>query len=301
MKIREIIFEAISKELTLTSINSAINSLSTVYSELTVAAENYFTMSYDPADDYNPKTGKKKRTNVFALPMSSITRKWMRDVFEKSFRDDLYDLVKFYPNQSTQLKQYLKSSLEDPGLLKFNELAVKMPSILKEIGEKIGNKNLVNKAQKWDDMHSEFIWYAAELKDEVDKEWGGSGGKEYARSSASSGPDEEKLRQEKERQEREASKQLSGSQRNQADIIADQTISRIRQQHGKGVADSIRQEIAKSDNKLMALQKAISSRNLTLESRLLKQLKKSLLETMRSFTVRGSKPKPKPAPKPNRF
>ena len=292
MRIREIIFESISKSLTITSINSAINSLSTVYSELTVAGEKYYTSSYDPADDYNPKTGKKKRPDVFALPMSSITRKWMREVFEKSLRDDLYDLVKFYPKQTVRLKRYLTLSLEEPGMLKFNELASKMPGILKEIGENIGNKEFADKAKKWEKMHYEFIWYISGLKDEVDKEWKGSGGKEYARKNTDVMPDVEK-----EREEKRASRQLSGSQRNQADIIADQTISRIRQQHGKSVADSIRQEIAKSDNKLMALQKAISSRNLTIESKSLIQLKKSLLEMINSFTVRGSKPKPKPTTK----
>lgn len=227
--------DGISYETTLRSIISSLGSpTSNLYVQFKISAENYYASSYDPE-------GRDAWPGI----KSMLSNRWKEDVWKDSLLGDLQNLCKFKSIQCQELKDYISALNAEQYRenTKFKNLEANLPGILMRVAKRLKEKRLFEIAKKWRERIKEFEEYQENLKEKANEYTD-----DYGRRTSSLQP-EPKPRDD-----------LSGKQASTAEDI----VNNVLKQLPKKIAGEVRNAIARSPNKLMALQKELSDRNISI-------------------------------------
>lgn len=254
MKFKDILLESISLDTTITSIVADLGSpLSQMYNDIGNSAIDYF----------------KRHETVSGAGTVTAARmsRWYQEFYYNKLQRHLFSLVKFAPKHANDLKKLLNARPES-----FKDLIeMELPEILYDLGKSMKNESLTNAAKNW--LHFEETWidlkrrlvdmeqkHQAEyglVKQKADrtiKSHSGNITKTY-KPSANARSNEPKV-------DPSDSKKMLGQQYSQIEAVVNDVLSNL----PKHIASEIRQKIAKSDNKLVALQQELAKHQVQMES-----------------------------------
>ena len=161
---------------------------------------------------------------------------WFNNFYFDKLQAELYALTKQAPKYAPPLIAFLKDASEDRGRhINFTEISRSLPPILFQIGKRMGDHNLTQFAHSWNARREEYESYLAKLEDEADIE---------------NDFDEPVVKPEKSK--------LPGQQNTQAEEIVNRVLSKL----PKKIAGEIRNAIARSPNKIQALQQELTKRKI---------------------------------------
>lgn len=213
--------ESVSFKTTINAITAALGSpLTQIYATLTDMASHYFA--------------EKGTMKGFPLAASSVGSKWFQTFYVNRLQGDLFDLVKYYPRQSSDLRELLSSRPAS-----FGELSKELPEILIELSDSISMPSVKKNAIRWQLDRTAYAAHLRQLKEQ-----------EAAESNAA--PDEKR------------SKPTSDGAAGQQNAQVDGIVNSVLKQLPSKVAADIRQAIARKPDKLQALQQELMSRNINL-------------------------------------
>jgi hypothetical protein len=245
MKINEIISEAFSLENTMSSIAADIgNGVTDTFDALKASASNWM--------------GGHDSLKGWGFVSSSVeTRMWWDRIWapvtnpkkgsskpNPGLQGELYDLSRQAGRSGQPLAAFLRDMITGRG--SFVRLSSTLPTMLISIGQAHGNDNLVTKAKKWQEELRDFQAWLADL--------------ESARPSKSSKKNQDEPKSEPVSQLTAKPASMIPGQ----NVAAEKIVSDVLRGLPAGVAGDIRQAIAKSSNKIQALQVELSKRGIKL-------------------------------------
>jgi hypothetical protein len=218
----ESITESTSLKTTITAIASDIGEpVATVYATMANMAKRYVE-----------KNGDLKGFNFIS---GGVGSRWFQTFYVNKIQSELYDLVKFNPQITATLKNFLRGRINSVGNLDqvggFGELSNALPNILIDLGTKLNAPQLTKSAQIWIKKRDAYRRYLHDLEFEP----------EVAAPVSNAPPS------------------ASGHQQQQVDKIVNDVLKSL----PSNIAGDIRNAIARSPNKLLALQQALKDRNIT--------------------------------------
>lgn len=222
---RDSLKESVSLKTTLTSIT---NDIGTPISDL------YSTMSHRLKVFAG---GRGNDASGWSLIAAGLTSKWVETYYFNKLQKDLYDLVKFAPGVSAELKEFLSLNLR-----KFGDIANNLPEILVSIGGKIKHQGLFLNSKKWIQSRNSYKSLLQSFIPDEDTE-----------------PEVDPRILAHNKQEKDKAS-AAAQQNQQVEAIINQVLMRL----PKSVAGDVRNAIAKSANKLAALQAELKKRNINL-------------------------------------
>jgi hypothetical protein len=191
----------------------------------------YDTMKFQ-AKKYMENHGELGRG--FRMVAAGIGGRWVQSMYVGRLQNELYDLCKYNTRRTVELKQFLRG-IETDGELEmkrsFGNIANELPRILAKLGQHLNAPQLTKNANRWMQNKAAYEEYIAnlELEDEYD---------EPAVAKSPKNP-------------------AIGQQRSQVEDIINNVLSKL----PKKISGDIRNAIARSPNKLQALQAELQKRN----------------------------------------
>ena len=159
---------------------------------------------------------------------------WFNNFYWNKMQGDLYDLTKQASKYAPPLIAFLKDASEDrERSINFREISASLPSILQQIGTRMGNKELSSFGANWNKRQQDYENYLARIEAEVDTD------------------DDDGYEEPKAPKDNTFGKQ---------NVQADQIVNDILKNLPSKVAGDIRNAIARSPNKLQALQAELQKR-----------------------------------------
>jgi len=159
---------------------------------------------------------------------------WFNNFYWNKMQGDLYDLTKQASKYAPPLLAFLKDASEDRERhINFREISSSLPSILQQIGTRMGNKELSSFGANWNKRQQDYENYLAQIEAEVDTD------------------DDDGYEEPKAPKDNTFGKQ---------NVQADQIVNDILKNLPSKVAGDIRNAIARSPNKLQALQAELQKR-----------------------------------------
>jgi len=237
MRIHEILAESASYESTIQVILTVLDSpINILYHNLDRALEEYYRNA-DPQALINDP-----RADRWGLVKGTHTNRWVENFWSSELRSNLHDLVKYRPKQTPELKRYLsvldgQASRERD---KFKTIEKQIPGILERLGKSLKNPRLQELSRNWQRLSAELEKKREKIRDRYISDF-----QDQTSTSSTS---------------QSSSNQLGGQQAQQAEQIVNAILSDI----PKREAGEIRQAIARSSNKLQALQQELTKRNIKL-------------------------------------
>jgi len=163
----------------------------------------------------------------FRMVAAGIGGRWVQSMYVGRLQNELYDLCKYNTRRTVELQQFLRG-VEADGELEmkrsFGNIANELPRILAKLGQHLNAPQLTKNANRWMQNKAAYEEYIAnlELEDEYDEPVVAKSPKNPA----------------------------IGQQRSQVEDIVNDVLSKL----PKKIAGDIRNAIARSPNKLQALQ-----------------------------------------------
>jgi hypothetical protein len=236
--------ESVSFKTTINAITAALESpVTQVYATMTDMASRYFA--------------EKETMKGFQLAASSVGSKWFQLFYVNKLQGDLFDLVKYYPRQTDDLRALLSSRPSS-----FGELSKELPDILIDLSNKINMPSVKQNATRWKTDRIAYMKHLAKIKEqeaelanELDAD----------RSSDKSSND-----------------RITGQQNSQIEGIVSSVLDRL----PRKVAAEIRQAIARKPDKLQALQQELASRKINLNEYANFNMKSALNEIASGIRLR---------------
>jgi hypothetical protein len=179
------------------------------------------------ANKFVENKGELKGFNLIA---GGIGNRWFQTFWFNKLQKELHHLVQQSPRHTEKLKEFLRTS---PG--SFSTIADQLPEILETIGKQLNNRELYSNANKWISTRNNFKGYLVGLE-----------------SSVAQDDEQEPVSTEK------SIKKTVGQQANQAEQLVNAIINSL----PNNVAGDIRNAIARSPNKLQALQSELQRRGI---------------------------------------
>ena len=164
----------------------------------------------------------------FQLVAAGVGKRWYDTFYFNRLGKELHHLVGFVPKHSRQLKDLLSDLPKN-----FNALSIRLPDVLIAIGQEIKAANLTRNALKWKDENKKFKDFLTSLESEEEFD------------DQEPAPPSQKNKS-------------IGQQANQAEEIVASVLRNLPSK----VAGEIRNSIAKSSNKLAALQQELNMRKI---------------------------------------
>jgi hypothetical protein len=184
----------------------------------------YDTMKFQ-AKKYMENHGELDRG--FRMVAAGIGGRWVQSMYVGRLQNELYDLCKYNTRRTVELKQFLRG-IETDGELEmkrsFGSIANELPRILAKLGQHLDAAQLTKNANRWMQNKAAYEEYIANLELEDD----------YDEPSVPTSPKNPAM----------------GQQRSQVEDIVNDVLSKL----PKKIAGDIRNAIARSPNKLQALQ-----------------------------------------------
>ena len=191
----------------------------------------YDTMKFQ-AKKYMENHGELDRG--FRMVAAGIGGRWVQSMYVGRLQNELYDLCKYNTRRTVELKQFLRG-IETDGELEmkrsFGSIANELPRILAKLGQHLGAAQLTKNANRWMQNKAAYEEYIANLELEDD----------YDEPAVAKSPKNPAI----------------GQQRSQVEDIINDVLSKL----PKKIAGDIRNAIARSPNKLQALQAELQKRN----------------------------------------
>lgn len=191
----------------------------------------YDTMKFQ-AKKYMDNHGELERG--FRMVAAGVGGRWVQSMYIDRLKNELYDLCKYNPRNTADLKEFLRG-VELNGELEmkrsFGSIANTLPGILIELGQRLNVPQLTKNAHRWIQNKEAYERYLSELEMEADD----SHPPVKAPKSTA-----------------------AGLQNVQIDQIVNSVLSRL----PSNVQGDIRNAIARSPNKLQALQAELQKRNI---------------------------------------
>ena len=262
--------EAVSEPiLENTSIDAVLKILTTdlgepiteVYEQMKKLAQRYIDDRGGPEDsqatvkkgDYgqlvDKKSSEKKWMMGLKFAMSGPGNRWIQTSYIPKVAPALHALCKYSPSSTGELKEYLKGSLEgtkDNPTLKlvpnFNSATVMLPRLLRGIGRQIGNAKLIHLSDRWDENSTNNNIEVNRMINDA---------REH---SASKYPDLDTP-------DKNAEDEFTTAR--QQSIQVERIINDVLRKVPSNVAGDIRNAIARSSNKLQALEKELRIRRIS--------------------------------------
>jgi hypothetical protein len=170
----------------------------------------------------------------FRMVAAGIGGRWVQSMYVGRLQNELYDLCKYNTRRTVELKQFLRG-IETDGELEmkrsFGSIANELPRILAKLGQHLGAAQLTKNANRWMQNKAAYEEYIANLELEDD----------YDEPAVAKSPKNPAI----------------GQQRSQVEDIINDVLSKL----PKKIAGDIRNAIARSPNKLQALQAELQKRN----------------------------------------
>jgi hypothetical protein len=190
----------------------------------------YDTMKFQ-AKKYMENHGELDRG--FRMVAAGIGGRWVQSMYVGRLQNELYDLCKYNTRRTVELKQFLRG-IETDGELEmkrsFGSIANELPRILAKLGQHLNASQLTKNANRWMQNKAAYEEYIANLELEDD----------YDEPSVPTSPKNPAI----------------GQQRSQVEDIVNDVLSKL----PKKIAGDIRNAIARSPNKLQALQAELQKR-----------------------------------------
>ena len=190
----------------------------------------YDTMKFQ-AKKYMENHGELDRG--FRMVAAGIGGRWVQSMYVGRLQNELYDLCKYNTRRTVELKQFLRG-IETDGELEmkrsFGSIANELPRILAKLGQHLDASQLTKNANRWMQNKAAYEEYIANLELEDD----------YDKPSVPTSPKNPAI----------------GQQRSQVEDIVNDVLSKL----PKKIAGDIRNAIARSPNKLQALQAELQKR-----------------------------------------
>ena len=184
----------------------------------------YDTMKFQ-AKKYMENHGELDRG--FRMVAAGIGGRWVQSMYVGRLQNELYDLCKYNTRRTVELKQFLRG-VEADGELEmkrsFGNIANELPRILAKLGQHLNAPQLTKNANRWMQNKAAYEEYIANLELEDD----------YDEPAVAKSPKNPAI----------------GQQRSQVEDIVNDILSKL----PKKIAGDIRNAIARSPNKLQALQ-----------------------------------------------
>ena len=253
MKVKDILFEGISLDTTIKSLVAGFGSpISQLYHAMGSSAIDYYR--------------KNESTSGIKSIVGLQIHRWYQEFYYNRLQKDLFDLAKFAPKHSSDLKEFLNSR---PSALEVVD--GELPYILLDLSKSIKNESLESVCEKW--IQANEQWQSVyrklidlERKDMTD--YGLVSQKEKRKIKSHSGqvtktysPSANARSDEPEYKAPDNSK-IAGEQRSAVEAIVNDVLANL----PKHVANDIRQSIARSDNKLAALQRELEKHKIQMEN-----------------------------------
>ena len=161
---------------------------------------------------------------------------WFNNFYFNKLQAELYALTKQAPKYAPPLIDFLKDASEDRERhINFTEISRSLPPILFQIGKRMGDQNLTQFASNWNSRREEYESYLADLEDQADGE---------------DDFNEPVVKPEKSK--------MPGQQMAQVEQIVNDILAKL----PKNIAGEIRNAIARSPNKLQALDQELTKRKI---------------------------------------
>ena len=184
----------------------------------------YDTMKFQ-AKKYMENHGELDRG--FRMVAAGIGGRWVQSMYVGRLQNELYDLCKYNTRRTVELQQFLRG-VEADGELEmkrsFGNIANELPRILAKLGQHLNAPQLTKNANRWMQNKAAYEKYIANLELEDD----------YDEPAVAKSPKNPAI----------------GQQRSQVEDIVNDILSKL----PKKIAGDIRNAIARSPNKLQALQ-----------------------------------------------
>ena len=184
----------------------------------------YDTMKFQ-AKKYMENHGELDRG--FRMVAAGIGGRWVQSMYVGRLQNELYDLCKYNTRRTVELQQFLRG-VEADGELEmkrsFGNIANELPRILSKLGQHLNAPQLTKNANRWMQNKVAYEEYIANLELEDD----------YDEPAVAKSPKNPAI----------------GQQRSQVEDIVNDILSKL----PKKIAGDIRNAIARSPNKLQALQ-----------------------------------------------
>lgn len=173
---------------------------------------------------------KNKSSDGFGFIAGSAASRWMHNNWDR-LNMELFDLARQAGPRGQALKSWLNLRQN-----KFFDISTSLPSVLVELGQRLGSTHLSNNAKAWEKANNEL----------------------WSKFSSQETPKEEPAKTSTE------TKPKVKSTLPQQNVQAEQMVNAILSTLPAGVAGEIRNAIARAPNKLQALQAEIARRGITL-------------------------------------
>jgi hypothetical protein len=195
----------------------------------------YDTMKYQ-AKKYVDNYGELGRG--FGLVAAGVGGRWVQSVYTNKLQNELYDLIKYNTRRTVDLQKFLRG-VEVKGELEmkrsFSSIANELPEILVKLGQYLGSPQLTKNAQRWIQNKAAYEQYVANLEaDDSDDDY---------QELTAKAPKNKSI----------------GQQNSQVDQIINDILSKLPSK----IQGDIRNAIARSSNKLQALQLELQKRGVS--------------------------------------
>ena len=199
----------------------------------------YGTMKF-MAKKYMENHGELNRG--FRMVAAGVGSRWVQSMYVGKLKNELYDLCKYSPHRTRALQEFLRGeeSEEDDGTLtldmkkSFGKISSVLPGILLKLGQDLNAPQLTKNAQRWIQHSDDYHAYLEKLKVEDDEPYDVPAKTKDPRNIA------------------------IGQQNVQIDQIVNDILSKI----PKNISGNIRNAIARSPNKLLALKAELDQHNI---------------------------------------
>jgi len=244
MRIKEIITEAFNLQNTMASVSSDIgNSVTDTFDELKKSAANWMG-GHDSLKGWGFVSGGVETRAWWDKIWTPLTTpKKGSGKPTSGLQGELYDLSRQAGKSGRPLTELLHDMITSRG--SFLTLSRKLPPILISIGRAHGNENLVSRSMKWQEDLRDFEKWISELESSEPKITKSKRGA-TDKPEVSLPP---------------AAKSIPSAIPGQ-NVAAEKIVNDILRNLPSGVAGDIRRSIAKSQNKIMALQAELSRRGI---------------------------------------
>lgn len=241
MRISEIISEAFSLENTMSAVAADIgNNVTNTFDDLKKSASAWLG-THDDLRGWGFISGGIETRSWWDKVWSPLSNPKKGGKTVTGLQGELYDLSKQAGRSGRILSNLLSDMITDRG--NFMRLSRRLPPILVAIGEAHGHDLLVSRAKKWSRDLSEFEKWLADVEAYRPKTQ-----EKSAAKAPASVPDAKKS----------AQPSLVPGQNAAAEKIVNDVLRML----PSGIAGDIRQAIAKSSNKIKALQDELAKRGL---------------------------------------
>ena len=239
---RATLSESVSLKTTLDSIATDIGEpITNLYATLTFQLKKYASSRGNDVEGW-------------ILLAGGYTKRWYDNFYFNRLQKELYDLIKFAPGATQGLKKFLAYNFNS-----YSEIAKFLPDILVDLGRHFKHNGMTINARKWISSKNSYQTlldsFIPDDEDEptVDPRIAAHDKKEKAKMSA------------------------AAQQNQQVEAIINQVLMRL----PKDVAGDVRNAIARSPNKLQALELELKKRNIKL-SESLDDFRKNLSNQVKS-------------------